>query len=777
MATFLNDLRLKEIATGDESGTWGTSTNANLALIADAFSLGTKDMAGDADETFTMPDAVADGVRSLYLKITSAVSLTATRTVTLAPNTVSKLWIIENATSGAQSITISQGSGGTVTIATGQKVMVVTDGAGAGAAVVNANPITDLASQVTGTLPVANGGTGVTSSTGTGNVVLSNSPTLVTPALGTPSALVGTNITGTAAGLTAGNVTTNANLTGAVTSVGNATSLGSFSSANLAGALTDETGTGAAVFANSPTLVTPALGTPASGVVTNLTGTASININGTVGATTPSTGVFTAATVAGIDVANALTLGAVAAFTWDSSTVSPASSVTREVPPFVLSQLYDQIKGCVLNADGTVNYYLKATDWSEKADGTASDLTGADGNVMVEIPKFYFRTTFVGTVTTWEISPIQVSGFTLHPAFILDGVEVDKRYYSAYDACVSKTQAITGATAANPVVITSNNHGLQTGDTCFIDGVVGMTEINDRTFTVTRVDANEFSLDDEDGTLYVPYVSGGTFDAYIGGANNNDSTALVNTATDKLSSVKGVYPMVGLARTELRLLAAVNGTGWRQLDFYLWCAVGMLYVVEYQTFFNQSVLGNGNTNGSYLDSSEVQSDSPHTIAGLRDDVGNGSTTSANGQGTATNPGTVAMKYRGIENLFGNCWNWADAINVNVTATGNVHLANGNDRANYADDTATDHTLITSSLTTSSANIQALLPLGPYFLAAATGGTDAQYVTDRHFGSAGSNRVARVGGAATSGGGAGVFTLSAVDATGARLRTIGGRLAK
>jgi hypothetical protein len=110
---------------------------------------------------------------------------------------------------------------------------------------------------------------------------------------------VGTNITGTAAGLTAGNVTTNANLTGAITSVGNATLLGSFSSANLAGALTDETGTGSAVFANSPTLVTPALGTPASGVVTNLTGTASININGTVGATTASTGAFTTLAASG----------------------------------------------------------------------------------------------------------------------------------------------------------------------------------------------------------------------------------------------------------------------------------------------------------------------------------------------------------------------------------------------------------------------------------------------------------------------------------------------
>jgi hypothetical protein len=81
------------------------------------------------------------------------------------------------------------------------------------------------AANITGTLAVANGGTGVATSTGTGSVVLSTSPTLVTPNLGTPSTLVGTNISGTAANLTAGNVTTNANLTGDVTSVGNATTL------------------------------------------------------------------------------------------------------------------------------------------------------------------------------------------------------------------------------------------------------------------------------------------------------------------------------------------------------------------------------------------------------------------------------------------------------------------------------------------------------------------------------------------------------------------------
>jgi hypothetical protein len=61
--------------------------------------------------------------------------------------------------------------------------------------------------------------------------------------------------------------------------------------------LTTSTGSGSVVLATSPTLVTPALGTPSSGVVTNLTGTASININGTVGATTPNTGAFTGVTV------------------------------------------------------------------------------------------------------------------------------------------------------------------------------------------------------------------------------------------------------------------------------------------------------------------------------------------------------------------------------------------------------------------------------------------------------------------------------------------------
>jgi hypothetical protein len=90
--------------------------------------------------------------------------------------------------------------------------------------------------------------------------------------LGTPDAFVGTNITGTASGLTAGNVTTNANLTGAITSTGNATSLGSFTSLQLATALTNETGTGSAVFSDNASLLNPTY----TGTLTGSTGVLNI---------------------------------------------------------------------------------------------------------------------------------------------------------------------------------------------------------------------------------------------------------------------------------------------------------------------------------------------------------------------------------------------------------------------------------------------------------------------------------------------------------------------
>ena len=137
-SSYSNDLRIEEQATGENSATWGTKLNSAISQISDAFSYGTEQLSADANETFTIADGTADAARSLYLKITSAGSLTATRTVTLGPNTVSKIWIIENATTGSQSIEISQGSGSNVSVASGATKVVYTDGAGASAAVTDA---------------------------------------------------------------------------------------------------------------------------------------------------------------------------------------------------------------------------------------------------------------------------------------------------------------------------------------------------------------------------------------------------------------------------------------------------------------------------------------------------------------------------------------------------------------------------------------------------------------------------------------------------------------
>ena len=152
-SVFTNNLRLEEIASGERSGTWGTATNTNISLITDAFAFGTEAITTnatahstnmeDADETQT------GAPRSMYLKYTG--TLNATCTVTLGPNSVSKVWIIENATSGSQILTIKQGTGSSVNIPNGSVKVVYSDGGGTGANVVDA--FTDL--DVAGTFAVA----------------------------------------------------------------------------------------------------------------------------------------------------------------------------------------------------------------------------------------------------------------------------------------------------------------------------------------------------------------------------------------------------------------------------------------------------------------------------------------------------------------------------------------------------------------------------------------------------------------------------------------------
>jgi hypothetical protein len=136
MATYVNDLRLKEIGTGESSGTWGTETNVNLELIGEALGYGTEAITTNADtHTTTVADGSTDPGRAMYIKYTG--TLDSACTITIGPNTINRLHYIENATSGSQNIIISQGSGANITIPAGDTKAVYLDGAGSGAAVVD----------------------------------------------------------------------------------------------------------------------------------------------------------------------------------------------------------------------------------------------------------------------------------------------------------------------------------------------------------------------------------------------------------------------------------------------------------------------------------------------------------------------------------------------------------------------------------------------------------------------------------------------------------------
>tara|TARA_X000001036_G_scaffold226116_1_gene211516 strand:- start:1900 stop:3312 length:1413 start_codon:yes stop_codon:yes gene_type:complete len=129
-SSYDNDLRLNEMATGDQSGAWGTVTNLNLEMIAEAFSYGTRAIANASTDNITLADGALDADRSMYLKLTGGGQAC---TVSLLPNTVSKVWLIENATSAT--LTFTQGSGANVAVLAGQVKMIATDGAGSGAVV------------------------------------------------------------------------------------------------------------------------------------------------------------------------------------------------------------------------------------------------------------------------------------------------------------------------------------------------------------------------------------------------------------------------------------------------------------------------------------------------------------------------------------------------------------------------------------------------------------------------------------------------------------------
>ena len=122
---------IEKISTGEQAGTWGSTTNTNFDIIDRAINgVGAITLSGTASTLTTSDGTLSNGH---FKVLVFGGTLSATHTVTIAPNDQDKLYFVVNSTSGSQSVTISQGSGTNVTVASGKSAIVYADGAGAGA--------------------------------------------------------------------------------------------------------------------------------------------------------------------------------------------------------------------------------------------------------------------------------------------------------------------------------------------------------------------------------------------------------------------------------------------------------------------------------------------------------------------------------------------------------------------------------------------------------------------------------------------------------------------
>ena len=146
-STYTTGFGIEKIGSGEQSGAWGTTTNHNLDILDRIASYKAVALSGTTHTLTVREASPGSGTENLqdgmYRVIKFTGALGGNNTVTIAPNTAPAYFIFENATtdsgsSGPYSVILTQGSGANITIQNGKNAIVYCDGAGSGAAVVNA---------------------------------------------------------------------------------------------------------------------------------------------------------------------------------------------------------------------------------------------------------------------------------------------------------------------------------------------------------------------------------------------------------------------------------------------------------------------------------------------------------------------------------------------------------------------------------------------------------------------------------------------------------------
>ena len=366
-----------------------------------------------------------------------------------------------------------------------------------------------------------------------------------------------------------------------------------------------------------------------------------------------------------------------------------------------LLPIQSAMHGCVVDDSLNLKYLLNDSDHTKKWDGSTASLDGTDGQVMIRVPKFYYKLTPTTDTLEAMVSFQRLPGYEVSPMHYRNGKELDYAYVGKYG-----------------------------------------------------------------GVLWDASAGGGS-GAYVDGTGAAQATP----ADDKLSSVSGYKPFSYETRAEFRQMASNRGSKFFQLDNATRFSLLLLLITEYATGDFQTAISAGNTKFASWDFATC-------IAATGKSNSDGMT--ANGQSTTGGDPSDYVTWRGIEDFWGNMWQWLDGLNIyNVEADGKSYAYFCDNPENFADDTIVGYEKVEElSLLDGYQKM-----VGDQILPTEVGGASNTHFADYFYtyydnltaGYGTDFRVAFAGGHATNGSRAGAFDLHANDESAYANSYLGGRL--
>lgn len=432
-----------------------------------------------------------------------------------------------------------------------------------------------------------------------------------------------------------------------------------------------------------------------------------------------------------------------AVFGWDHDNDAyglylPGTSIsTGSLSGTINIDVQSRIRRCVINDSGVVQYYLdadnsanKSADWLRIVE-TESLATAYTGAPAAEATNSLLR---VG-VPAWAAGTFTRGQRVTNGGYLWECVAASSTATPAAGAVASVLDGTDGQ-----VVVEIPAFSVRYG---FLNGVhTREVRLGCNDELIAQGFHPHAAFIKTNGTYKTAFYWG-AYQAYSDGTN--------------LASVSGQTNTRSLTRNTFRTRAALRGTGWHVQSYLELAAIQTLLVTEYRDYNSQKVLGNGSIEGAVYGVS----------TGLSNSRGNRSGNVYTGGGSSSD----FMSYRGIENLYGRAWTWADGINLYERA---VYLTNN--QSVFADNTSVGYSFYAQVPSGSGSYQKELFPLADVFLpSVVSGGSSTTYLADPLYTGSGW-LVALVGGYSSIGSIVGAFCLHLNNASGNSGDNIGARSA-